>query len=164
MIDNNAKLKDFFEEIKNCDWIAIDTEFLRVNTYYPILCLLQIATEKKSVCIDILAITDHSLFEALYRKNLTWVIHAPSQDIEVLYNLTHKLPKKIFDTQTAAFFLKLGQQISYKALVEKYCQIELEKAHSRFDWSIRPIPQSALNYALDDVIYLAKLYPKIKKT
>lgn len=157
------KLKDFFEEIKESEWIAVDTEFLRVNTYYPILCLLQIATEHKSVCIDVLAITDISLFDNLYRKDLTWVIHAPSQDIEVLYNLTQQLPKKIFDTQTAAFFLKLGQQISYKALVEKYCAIELEKAHSRFDWSIRPLPESALNYALDDVIYLAKLYPKIKQ-
>jgi ribonuclease D len=163
LIDTNQELKKFFTEIKDCDWIALDTEFLRVNTYYPVLCVLQIATEKKSVCIDILAITDTALFDTLYRKNLTWVIHSPRQDIEVLYNLTGKLPYKIFDTQTAAFFLNLGSQISYKTLVEKYCQVELEKAHSRFDWSIRPIPQSALNYALDDVIYLAKLYPLINQ-
>ncbi|SFV56807.1 Ribonuclease D [hydrothermal vent metagenome] len=162
MIDSNQALKTFFDEIKNSSWIALDTEFVRVNTYYPKFCLLQIATETQAKCIDILAITDISLFDFLYQKNLIWVVHSARQDIEVLFNLTNKLPYQLFDTQIAASFLKFDRQVAYKTLVQEYCNIELQKGYARFDWSIRPLPNEVLKYALDDVIYLAKIYPMIK--
>ncbi|MBA5248550.1 MAG: ribonuclease D [Gammaproteobacteria bacterium] len=171
MITNNNELAEFLHRINNATELAIDTEFKWVNTYYPQLCLLQIATENVAECIDILAIEDlQPLFDKLYQPDVLWIAHAARNDIEVLYRYSKQLPTQVFDTQIAPDLLKnlrpedshFGGQISYQALTEILQGVVLDKAYTRLDWTMRPLPEKAVEYALDDVIYLIKNYAHLK--
>ncbi len=162
MIQNQTQLLDFLSAIKNETELAIDTEFRRVNTYYPLLCLLQIATKEATDCIDIMLIKNlRPLFEKLYQPNCLWIVHSARQDIEALYHLSKRLPKQLFDTQIAAALLGNPAQISYQTLTEVLQNIHLEKAYTRLNWTQRPLPQKAIEYALDDVRYLHKNYQQL---
>lgn len=162
-IDTPGELAALCEQLRGQDWIAVDTEFLREKTYFPQLCLIQIATADICACIDPLALDDLSpLFERLYDPAVTVVMHAARQDLEIFYNLRGSLPANIFDTQLAAPLLGHPEQMGYAKLVEQMLNINLEKAHSRADWTRRPLPEAQLHYAADDVIYLAQLYPKLR--
>jgi len=159
MIQTDSQLSTFLDSIKDENELAIDTEFKRVNTYSPLLCLLQIATNTSAVCIDMLSISNLSpLFEKLYRENTIWIVHSARQDIEALYCVSNQIPKQLFDTQVAASFLNYPLQISYQALTEALQDVYLEKAYTRMDWTTRPLPEKAVDYALDDVRYLLKNY------
>lgn len=171
MIKNDTELYDFLRSIKNETELAIDTEFKRVNTYYPLLCLVQIATESATDCIDILTINNlQPLFDKLYQEDCLWIVHSARQDIEAMYYLSGKLPKQLFDTQIAFDLLKdlrpeacnPGMQISYRMLTEILQGVRLEKAYTRLDWTTRPLPNGAIEYALDDVRYLIKNYHQLK--
>jgi ribonuclease D len=163
MIKTQQQLDTFLTIIKDECELAIDTEFKRVNTYFPILCLLQIKTKNSLDCIDILANLDLTkLFEKLYHPNTLWIVHSARQDIEVLYFLSGKLPCQLFDTQIAVGLLGGDMQISYQAITKNLQGILLEKAFTRLDWSKRPIPDLAIQYALDDVIYLMQNYQKLR--
>lgn len=158
-IDTPAALKSFCSQIAQSQWLAIDTEFLREKTYYPQLCLMQIANDEVIACIDPIVLTDLSpLFDLLYRDNLTLVFHAAKQDLELFLLLQQKLPKTVFDTQLAASVLGLGDQIGYGNLVKTCLNVDLEKGHSRTDWTQRPLSAEQLDYAADDVRYLRTLY------
>jgi ribonuclease D len=163
MINTNSKLNEFLEKIKNDKIIAIDTEFLRVNTYYPQACLIQIATQNAIFCVDVLAEIDlNPLKNYLYQDDVLLVFHSGRQDLEIFYNLFKELPKNIFDTQICGSFLGYSHQVAYGDLVSDVLSIKLEKKYSRYDWSKRPLPIDVMEYALDDVIYLLKLYEKFK--
>ncbi|SMM97946.1 Ribonuclease D [uncultured Candidatus Thioglobus sp.] len=167
MIQTNTQLDAFLLCIENETELAIDTEFKRVSTYYPVLCLVQIATKSATECIDVLAISDlQPLFDKLYRADSLWIVHSARQDIEALHCLSGRLPAQLFDTQIAVDLLKHlhpdGSQISYQALTELLQGVVLEKAYTRLDWSIRPLPEGAIEYALDDVRYLIKNYYQLK--
>ncbi|MDC9714442.1 MAG: ribonuclease D [Gammaproteobacteria bacterium] len=171
MIQTQAQLHDFLHRIKDETELAIDTEFKWTNTYYPKLCLLQIASKTAADCIDILAIKNLTpLFDKLYQKNMLWIAHAARNDIEVLYRYSKQLPSQVFDTQIAPDLLKnlrpeeanFGAQMSYQALTEILQGITLEKAYTRLDWTTRPLPAEAIEYALDDVRYLIKNYHQLK--
>lgn len=158
-IDTGPALTDFCQQIETSPWLAIDTEFLREKTYYPQLCLIQIANEDVIACVDPLAIADLSpLLDVLYRDDMTLVFHAAKQDLELLLMLRGNLPKNIFDTQLAATVLGLGDQIGYGNLVKTCLEVDLDKAHSRTDWTQRPLSNDQLEYAADDVRYLRTLY------
>ncbi|MBT5286949.1 MAG: ribonuclease D, partial [Candidatus Thioglobus sp.] len=159
MIQTPTQLRDFLHSIKDETELAIDTEFKRVNTYYPVLCLVQIATKKNTDCIDVLALDDlNPLFDKLYQDDCLWIVHSARQDIEALHYLSKQLPKQLFDTQIAASLVNYPAQISYQALTESLQNVHLEKAYTRLDWTIRPLPDEAIEYALDDVRYLLKNY------
>jgi len=163
MIQTQTQLSQFLGLIKHETELAIDTEFKRVNTYYPVLCLVQIATKSATDCIDILAIKDlNPLFEKLYQKDCLWIVHSARQDIETMYYLSKQLPKRLFDTQIAASLLGHPMQISYQALTQILQNVHLEKAYTRLDWTIRPLPNAALEYALDDVRYLLKNFYQLE--
>lgn len=158
-IDTGPALTDFCQQIETSSWLAIDTEFLREKTYYPQLCLIQIANQDVIACVDPLVIEDLSpLLDVLYRDNMTLVFHAAKQDLELLLMLRGNLPKNIFDTQLAATVLGLGDQIGYGNLVKTCLEVDLDKAHSRTDWTQRPLSNDQLEYAADDVRYLRTLY------
>jgi len=158
-IDNNADLSVFCGKIKDSEWLAIDTEFVREKTYYPQLCLIQVSNGEHLACIDPIALENmEPLLELLYDEHITKVFHAASQDLEIFANLRNALPAPLFDTQIAAALLGHGNQISYAALVQAYFDIELDKSHSRTDWSRRPLSDAQIQYAADDVLYLGKLY------
>ena len=163
MIQTQAQLRDFMSAIQGETKLAIDTEFKRVNTYYPVLCLVQIATKSATDCIDVLALDDlEPLFDKLYQDNSVWIVHSARQDIEALYCLSKRLPKQLFDTQIAASLLNHPMQVSYQALTEVLQNVYLEKAYTRLDWTTRPLPKGAIEYALDDVRYLLKNYHQLQ--
>ena len=163
MINTQQQLQNFLNAISGDSLLAIDTEFKRINTYYPELCLVQIATNNFVECIDILAIRDlKPLFEKLYNIDSKWVVHSARQDIEALFILSNRIPFSIFDTQIAASLLNFPLQASYQSLTQELQNIYLEKKHTRFDWTSRPLPKDVLEYALDDVRYLLPNYRILK--
>ena len=163
MINTQQQLQNFLNAISGDSLLAIDTEFKRINTYYPELCLVQIATKNFVECIDILAIRDlKPLFKKLYNIDSKWVVHSARQDIEALFILSNRIPFSIFDTQIAASLLNFPLQVSYQSLTQELQNIYLEKKHTRFDWTSRPLPKDVLEYALDDVRYLLPNYRILK--
>ncbi|VAW83164.1 Ribonuclease D [hydrothermal vent metagenome] len=160
-IDTNKDLVSCCARLKMSKWLAVDTEFVRERTYFPLLCLIQIATEQEIFCVDVLEIEDLSpLYDILLDPSIIKVIHSAKQDLEAFYYSLGKVPQPIFDTQIAATFLGDKAQIGYAALVEKYTEVTLAKAHTRADWSKRPLAAALLDYAADDVRYLGFIYEK----
>ena len=133
--------------------IGLDTEFMREKTFYPQLCLLQIATDDGIYCADPLNRDD---LESFWRKLMAcqWVVHSARQDIEVLYHSSNLMPTALFDTQIAAALLGFAPQLGYAGLVKELFGVELAKSHTRADWTKRPLPAAALEYAAEDVEYL----------
>ena len=145
-------------------WLAVDTEFVRVDTYYPKLCLIQIGDGDTCCCIDVPAVGDLApLFEVLYRPDILKLVHAPGQDLEIFVRLRGTCPAPLFDTQIAANLLGLGDQIGYAGLVEKLLGIAVDKSLSRTDWLRRPLSAAEIAYAADDVRHLAVIYPMLQE-
>jgi ribonuclease D len=160
VIEKKEHLDKFVSMAKKHDWLALDTEFIRERSYYSRLCLIQIAVGDEQVCVDPLALNDlNPLYDLLYDKNITKVLHAAHQDLEIFYNHTGDIPGPIFDTQPAAAVLGMGEQIGYARLVQEVLKVSLEKSQSRTDWAHRPLSEKQLDYAIDDVRYLHQIYP-----
>jgi ribonuclease D len=158
-IDTPGQLATLCEQIKKEPWLALDTEFLREKTYYPKFCLLQIATPEWVVCIDPIALPQlESLFDAIYNPAIVKVFNSCRQDLEIFFQWTGKLPSPIFDTQVAAPLLGFQDNPGYAMLVSSLLSVNLNKAHTRADWSKRPLTEAELEYAADDVIYLCQIY------
>ena len=163
MVQTKIQLDKFLNLIKDETELVIDTEFRRVDCYYPLLCLLQIATKSYVDCIDVLVIDDLTgLSNKLYKSDSLWIAHSARLDIEALYCVFNKLPAQVFDTQIAANLLNYKVQISYQELTKKLQNIYLAKAYTRFNWTIRPLPADVIKYAVDDVYYLLENYKQLK--
>jgi len=161
-IDTPDALRLFSEQISGADWIALDTEFLREKTYYPKLCLIQIATTEVIACIDPIALDDLSpLLDVIFDARITKVMHAARQDMEILFNIQGSVPVPVFDTQIAALLLGYPDQIGYGNLVKETLGVSLEKKHTRADWSLRPLSKDQVQYAADDVVYLVAVYQQL---
>jgi len=159
-IDSADALQTLCQEMKKAPWLAIDTEFLREKTYYPKFCLLQIATLDWVACIDPIALEGQmdELFSIINDPAIIKILHACRQDVEIFYQLTGKLPRPIYDTQLVAPLLGYQENPGYAMLVSGFLNINLSKTHTRTDWSQRPLSAEQIQYAADDVIYLAKIY------
>ncbi|WAK03998.1 ribonuclease D [Methylobacter sp. YRD-M1] len=158
-IDTPEKLNALCQQILKEPWLALDTEFLREKTYFPKFCLLQIATPEWVACVDPIALPDLSeLFDALYNPSIVKVFHSSRQDLEIFYQLRGCIPEPIFDTQIAAPLLGFQDNPGYAMLVSSFLNINLSKAHTRTDWTVRPLSEEQLRYAADDVIYLCQVY------
>lgn len=158
-IDNTPDLVALCQSLAEAEWLAIDTEFVREKTYFSQLCLVQISDGEQISLIDTIAIEDLTpLCELLENPSITKVLHSASQDLEIFFQLRGIVPEPLFDTQIAAALLGQPGQVSYAAMVEKYYDVQLDKSHSRTDWSRRPLSQAQLVYAADDVNYLGKIY------
>ena len=151
------------DAIRSADFIAIDTEFMRESTYYPQLCLIQICAGSHAFCIDPLAegMDLSPLFALMQDKNITKVFHAGRQDLEIFVQLTGDVPCPVYDTQIAAMVCGLGDQVGYDKLVYHYKNLQIDKSSRFTNWSQRPLSDRQLSYALDDVIHLAEIYPRI---
>lgn len=159
-IDQLSDLARFCAEARDKPWITVDTEFVRERTYYPQLCLIQIGTAERTACIDPLALPDLApLLELIYDRSIIKVLHASSQDLEIFAHLEGRIPGPLFDTQLAAPLVGLPEQMGYANFVRERLGVSLDKAHSRTDWSRRPLSDEQLRYAADDVRYLSDLYP-----
>ena len=160
---DQASLEAFVERVTGAEVLAIDTEFLRETTYYPKLCLLQMATDDEVAIIDPLSVDDLSVIAPLLEDERTVkLFHAGGQDIEILLREVGSMPRPLFDTQVAAALLGHTQQIGYGALVHAVCGVTLKKTDSYTDWSQRPLSDSQIDYAADDVIYLPRVYRKMR--
>lgn len=164
-IDNTQKLNDLLARLEHAEWVTLDTEFIREKTYYPRLCLIQIASTDVLACIDPLQIPDLQPFlQWLRDPRRIKVLHAAWQDLEIFYHLGNgELPAPIFDTQIAAAVLGMGDQLGYGRLVENLLGVVLDKSQSRTDWSRRPLTPAQLEYAIDDVRYLRDVYQQLRQ-
>lgn len=146
-------------------WLAVDTEFVRDDSYYPKPCLIQIGDGREDACIDAIALDAqalHPLFATLSSTSVTKVLHAASQDLEIFVQLTGDCPRPLFDTQLAASLLGEGDQLGYAGLVERRLGVKLDKSLTRTDWSRRPLTAAELAYAAADVRHLAEIYPQLR--
>src|SRR3954471_3847 len=163
-ITTTAELAAFCDKIKGQPFIAVDTEFMRETTYWPKLCLIQVASPDTEACIDPLAdgMDLEPLLEILRDQSVLKVFHAARQDVEIFNNLG-AMPLPLFDTQVAGMAAGFGDQISYDALVRQMLKIDLDKSSRFTDWARRPLSDAQLKYALADVVHLAALYPKLRE-
>jgi len=162
-IDTSAPLAERVQHWSARQWLAVDTEFVRVDTYHARLCLIQVGDGESEVCIDPLAIKDlRPLLDLLMEPRLVKVLHSASQDYEIFAQLTGRTPAPLFDTQIAATLLGYGDQIGYAGLIEKLCGVTLDKSLSRTDWARRPLSEAELAYAAADVEHLAAIYPRLR--
>ena len=152
-------------------FIAVDTEFMRENTYWPDLCLIQVADEHEAAAIDPKAdgLSLAPLLDLMTsNEDVLKVVHAGGQDIEIICNLTGKTPHPMFDTQIAAMALGQGEQVGYSNLVDSWLGIQLDKGARFTDWARRPLDKRQIDYAIGDVTHLAVIFPqmleKLRKT
>jgi len=163
LIDDNTSLKKLCAQLQGCPWLAVDTEFERESTYYPELCLVQLAANGIVGLIDVLAVRDlEPLFALLYDPSITKVFHAARQDFEIFFHLKGCVPAPLFDTQIAASLRGYDQQIGYANLVKDVLDVDLAKSQTRTNWKRRPLSPEQLHYAADDVIYLGPLYELLR--
>src|ERR1700712_544537 len=164
LITDSATLANLCTRLSQADFVCVDTEFMRENTFYPELCLIQIADVNEAAAIDPLAqgLDMTPLLELLVNnEDVLKVFHAGGQDLEIVYNLTGKTPHPLFDTQVAAMALGQGEQIGYSNLVDAYLGIVVDKGARFTDWSRRPLDARQIEYAIGDVTHLAKIFPKM---
>ncbi len=164
LITESAALAQFCAGQAKAEFLTIDTEFLRDNTYWPILCLVQVGGPDAVAAIDTLApgIALAPLTELLADPKILKVFHSARQDMEIFYHLMGKLPAPIFDTQVAAMVCGFGDSVSYENLARKLAGAKIDKASRFTDWSRRPLTQRQLDYALADVIHLRPAYKKLR--
>jgi ribonuclease D len=164
LITDSAQLADFCARLAKADFVAVDTEFMRENTYYPELCLVQMADQNEAAAIDPMAegLDLTPMLELICNnEDVLKVFHAGGQDIEIFYNLTGKTPHPLFDTQIAAMALGQGEQVGYSNLVELWMGIQLDKGARFTDWSRRPLDKRQIDYAIGDVTHLSVIFPKM---
>jgi ribonuclease D len=163
-ITTTAELAVFCDKLKGQPFVAVDTEFMRETTYWPKLCLVQVAAASAEACIDPLAegIDLEPLLAIMRDESILKVFHAARQDVEIFNNL-NAMPRPLFDTQVAGMAAGYGEQIAYDALVRQMLKIELDKSSRFTDWARRPLSDNQLTYALADVTHLAALYPILRE-
>jgi ribonuclease D len=161
-VNNRDGLAALCEKLRTATWLAVDTEFERERTYYPELCLLQVAGREVAAVVDFLTIPDITpLFDLLYGTGRLKVFHSARQDLEIFFHLQDRVPTPLFDTQIAAGLLGYDKQLGYANLVEKVLGKILDKSQTRTNWKRRPLRPGQLQYAADDVIYLARIYEQL---
>jgi ribonuclease D len=146
-------------------FVCIDTEFMREGTFWPELCLIQLAGGGEEAIVDPLAgkLELAPFFELMREPNLIKVFHAGRQDIEIIHYLSGDIPEQVFDTQIAAMVCGFGDQVGYADLIQKLLNVQIDKSSRFSDWRRRPLDRHQLEYALADVTYLAKAYPLLRQ-
>src|ERR1700760_3130711 len=141
-------------------FVTVDTEFLRETTYYPLLCVAQLACDNEAVVVDALApgIDLTPFFELMGNERVLKVFHAARQDIEIVWHRAGIIPHPLFDTQVAAMVLGYGDSISYDQLVQRITGATLDKSNRFTDWTRRPLTPAQLSYAVSDVTHLRDVY------
>jgi ribonuclease D len=166
LITTTEELADLCDRLAQGEFVCVDTEFMRENTYYPMLCLVQLGNEEEAAAIDPLAEgIDLKPMLDLFCSNedVLKVFHAGGQDVEIIYNLTGRTPHPIFDTQIAMMAVSQSEQIGYANLVESWTGKQIDKGARFTDWSRRPLTERQIEYAIGDVTYLARIFPRLLK-
>ncbi|HWK94065.1 MAG TPA: ribonuclease D [Pseudolabrys sp.] len=163
LITTSAELAAVCERMAKHEFVTVDTEFLRETTYYPLLCVAQMATDDEAVVIDALApgIDLAPFFALMANEKVIKVFHAARQDIEIMWNMAKTIPHPIVDSQVAAMVLGYGDSISYDQLVQRITGDVLDKSNRFTDWTRRPLTDAQVTYALSDVTHLRAVYVKL---
>src|SRR5580698_7933267 len=163
-IDRDEDLPALARALDSQAWIGVDTEFLRERTFFPKLCLLQLAAGGQIWCVDTLRIVSlDPLMNALTAAAARKIIHAARQDLEAVYLSTKRVVSPVFDTQIAAGCIGLKPQIGYAELVKTLLDVTVPKGQTRTDWSKRPLTREQLEYAADDVAYLNEVADRLRE-
>ena len=161
LITQSDKVLKLCNLLKSEKFICVDTEFIREKYYYPKLCLIQLGDSKgNGWAIDPLVenIDLHPVYELFLNEKILKVFHSPRQDFEIIFNILNKIPKPIFDTQSAAMACGYGDSASYESLVNNIKKINLDKSARFTDWQLRPLSKKQIDYAISDVTHLSKVY------
>ncbi|MBP5343909.1 MAG: ribonuclease D [Alphaproteobacteria bacterium] len=163
MITTTKELKAVCSRFAKHPFMTVDTEFIREKTYYPQVCLIQIASPEEAFCVDPLAegLSLEPLFQLFVNKDVIKVFHACRQDIEIFYHLNSQIPVPVFDTQVGAMVCGYGDNVSYSQLVHDFVGVSLDKTMRITDWAHRPLTPEQIEYALHDVIELRDVYTKM---
>lgn len=163
LITKTPDLVHFCQSLKGTPFVTVDTEFMRENTYYPILCLVQVAGPDDAAAIDALApgLDLTALFDLMDASETLKVFHAARQDIEIFYHLMGHVPAPLFDSQIAAMVCGFGDQVGYENLIAKLTKARIDKSSRFTDWSRRPLSDKQIQYALADVTHLRDAYRKL---
>lgn len=163
-VTDDRDLPELIQKLEKCEILAVDTEFVREKTYFHRLGLIQIGGDGVCGAVDPISVKDLSpLLDLLKRRDKVKVFHAGKQDLEILFRLTGEVVQPIFDTQVAASMIGWGAQISFAKIVKKVTGKKINKTETYTDWCRRPLRQSQIDYALDDVRYLMPVYHKLVK-
>ena len=164
LITSTTDLKDAVGQLSKSDFVTVDTEFIRETTYWPELCLIQMAAPGYSALVDPLAddIELAPFFELMANENITKVFHAARQDIEIVFHRGGLIPNPVFDTQVAAMVCGFGDSISYEQLVQRIAGAQIDKSSRFTDWRQRPLSEKQLTYALADVTHLVDIYQNLR--
>ncbi len=160
LITTSRELAETCRRLAQNPFMTVDTEFLRETTFWPKLCVVQIASPEEAVAIDALAegLDLSPFFDLMADPKLVKVFHAARQDIEIVWNLARLIPAPLFDTQVAAMVCGFGDQISYVELVQSIAKLTLDKSSRFTDWSRRPLSEAQIDYAIADVTHLRDIY------
>jgi ribonuclease D len=160
LIVSNDALAVVCARLKQHAFITVDTEFLRETTFWPRVCVIQIASDAEAVAIDALApgLDLTPFFDLMADRAVVKVFHAARQDVEIIWNLAKLIPVPLFDTQVAAMVCGYGEQVSYGELVQSICKVTIDKSSRFTDWSRRPLSEAQIDYAIKDVTHLRDIY------
>ncbi len=163
LIKTTKALEDACRRFANHAYVTVDTEFLRETTFWPKLCVIQIASDDEAVAVDGLAegLDLTALFDLMKNPSVMKVFHAARQDVEIIWNLDKSIPKPLFDTQVAAMVCGYGDQVSYSELVQSICKLSIDKSSRFTDWTRRPLSQAQVEYAIADVTHLRDIYKEL---
>ncbi|MDE8652040.1 ribonuclease D [Novosphingobium album (ex Liu et al. 2023)] len=164
LITTTEALAELCARLAKSEFVAVDTEFMRENTYWPELCLVQIANTEEAAAIDPMAdgLDMSPLLDLLTdNEDVLKVFHAGGQDVEIIFNFTGRTPHPIFDTQIAMMAVSQSEQIGYSNLVESWLGLTIDKGARFTDWSRRPLTERQIEYAIGDVTHLSKIFPKL---
>ncbi len=148
-----------------CPFVTVDTEFLRETTFWPILCVVQLASDDEALAIDALAegLNLQPLLELMANEDVIKVFHAARQDLEIFWKLAGVLPTPLFDTQVAAMVCGYGEQVSYSELTQSICGVTIDKSSRFTDWARRPLAEAQIEYAIGDVTHLRDIFGALSK-
>ena len=163
ILETEDSINNFVSKISSTNTIGLDTEFVRIRTYYPKLCLVQISSNSGTGCIDCLQRNNlNKVWQLIFNPNKLKIFHSARQDLEILFLIKGQIPENIFDTQIAAALLGYPPQVGIKQLLKDELNIEISKTETRSDWSKRPLDLKQIEYALEDVNHLLNLHNALK--
>ena len=164
LIETTGELSRLCDRLATHDFVTVDTEFLRETTFWPKLCVLQLASDDEAAAVDALApdLDLQPFLDLMVDRRVMKVFHAARQDLEIIWKLAGFLPEPLFDTQVAAMVCGFGDQVSYGELVQALCRKTVDKSSRFTDWTRRPLSDAQVAYALADVTHLRDVYRKLK--
>ncbi len=165
LITTTDELAQACQRLARSPFVTVDTEFLRETTFWPILCVVQLASDDEALAIDALAegLDLEPLLQLMADEDVVKVFHAARQDLEIFWKLSGLVPTPLFDTQVAAMVCGYGEQVSYSELVQSICHVGIDKSSRFTDWARRPLAEAQIAYAIGDVTHLRDIYRTLSK-